>query len=93
MDFVEYDQAVFVSAEKQPRLGELSATFARLQVDVERVHPFTDIHGQRRLADLARADQGDSGLPTQCSTNTIASSTRDHPCKTKRKLSFCEDNP
>jgi len=62
MNLIEDDEPVFMSPEEERRIGQLATIRTSLQIEVERTRAFSDFVGQRRLADMARADQGDGRM-------------------------------
>ncbi len=81
VDFIENDQPVLIGAQKKRRLDQLVPVLRRLQIEIERVGALRDCQGERRLADLTRANEGNGGFPIQGCSNRRESVAWDHPCK------------
>ena len=92
MDLIQDDELILRVVEKERGLRQTVAVVAVLEVEIERVSSPADLQSQRGLADLPRADQGNSGLPLQGAINVAGDETRDHcPCNLSTSWRVCKD--
>ena len=91
VDLVEDDQPLLVICQIQLGIGELGAVRGRLQVEIHRVHRTGDFESERRLADLARTEQGDGRILCKQAPQPCLYPTSDHPCNYGLQLQNCKD--
>jgi len=91
MNLVEDDEFVFVIAQKQRRIGELSPVFPRLKVKIDRGNFGGDRMGQRRLSHLPGTNERNRRLLGEGIRDRGASSAENHPCIFSTLWRICKE--
>jgi len=89
VDLVENHQLVLVHLEEQRWIRELVAVTSGLEVEVHRGPGLRELEGQRRLAHLPWADQGNDSLAVESGPNPAEGLPWNHCCILKVPLSKC----
>ena len=81
MDFVEYDQAIFILTEVKDGVRQFLEVSSILKVEINRVCRVGDLVRERSLSYLARSQQNDRSLAIQGLSDWIFGASSNHyPC-------------
>lgn len=90
LELIEDRQPARLSAQEQLGIRELVAVRVPLEIEVDRRARPGDLQGQRRLAHLARSEQGNDRKGIQAAAKSGAESSRNH-CKIELRLKICNE--
>ena len=80
VNLIEDHEPTGLPREEELRLPELGEVRRGLQIQIDRRRPFRDLKGERGLAYLAWADDGDGGLSGQSALKVSLSEPGYHSC-------------